>query len=109
MTKLRLTKDEPWEHYFILDSDWWVQAIKNYKPKSIGDRDLLLWFINTNIEEDYCAHWRIECVDAYNKYLDFLARPEDPRIGIDMQQLENFVELCKSEGNFDIYKKDYLN
>lgn len=59
LTKLRLTKDEPWEHYFILDSDWWVQAIKNYKPKSIGDRDLLLWFINTNIEEDYCAHWRI--------------------------------------------------
>ena len=50
LTKLKLFKDEPWEHYFILDSDWWVQALKSYKPKSLGDRDLFFWFVNTNIE-----------------------------------------------------------
>jgi len=86
LTKLKLTKDEPWEHYFILDSEWWTSALSKYQPKSLGDKILFIWFINNNIEEDLIAHWKINCIQAYNRYLDFLARPEDPRMGMDNPQ-----------------------
>ena len=91
LTKLKLVKDEPWEHYFILDSEWWTTALRKYQPKSRGDEMLFIWFINLNIEEDFCANWKIGCIQAYNRYLDFLARPEDPRMGIDKRQFENFL------------------
>ena len=69
LTRLKLNKDDPWEQYYILDSDWWMSAIKTYRPKSFADLQLFLWFIDINIEEDYCAHWNITCKEAYSKYI----------------------------------------
>lgn len=65
LVKLKLTKDEPWEHYFILDAEWWSHGLKKYRPKSFADRDLFFWFINKNVELDYVAHWKISCIEAY--------------------------------------------
>ena len=65
--------------------------MRSYRPLSLGDRDLFFWFIDTNVEEDYVSHWKISCIDAYNRYLDYLARPEDPGMGMEISQLENFI------------------
>lgn len=70
----------------MLDAEWWEIALKKYKPKTVDERDLLLWFINTNIEEDCCPHWNIPCLDAFAKYLDYLAHPADLAQGKEMHQ-----------------------
>jgi hypothetical protein len=107
--KLKLNKEEPWEHYALLDSEWWTTALQKYSPTSTGDELLFLWFIRKNITADYSANWRISCIQAYQRYLDFLARPEDPKGGMDDKSLGQFLEICKSQKVFDIFKEDYLH
>jgi hypothetical protein len=66
--------------------------LRKYVPSSLGDLEVFLWFILTNVKEDYVAHWRVDCVEAYRKYLEYLAMPEDPRsVGIEMRQIDNFI------------------
>ena len=75
---------------------------------SIEHRNLFIWFIRKNIEEEMVARWKISCMEAFAKYEEYLAISENFENGMDDDQFESFINLRRMEDDLDVFKKDYL-
>ena len=51
-----------WDYYSILDADWWLNGLQNFKPENEADLFIFLRWLLENIELDLVSHWKIKCV-----------------------------------------------